>query len=382
MKKTAFKMPPWCPFCGQNIDKPQPPVQRKLGEFNVGSCQCGAVYTCDPTGHNVGAAMVEALVRACNDDWDLAWELGPEQDYLTGRIENYDEITHQVLDQKHIDGRYVRGVIYFVRLHKEIAEIAQRVAKKQPSKSAPLAPATASNLPAIEADRDPKRVRQKANKTMVRQLVEANNIDGLVDLVFDDVKALWFMQRLLYDPVEAKRWQAAHLIGQVCARFSTRQPGPVSDLLHRLFEASSDSAATHWGLVETIGAIIASRPDIFGAFTRHLLRYLGHPTTRNQVLWALGAIAEKRPDLVRSNSFYQLFPFLDSPDPVAKALTVILLGRIRATEVEQKIEALADIETSVTIYQNGQPQATTIATLCRQALDLIRTKEYPRERTQ
>ncbi|MEW6594006.1 MAG: DVU0298 family protein [Thermodesulfobacteriota bacterium] len=374
MKKPEFKMAPWCPFCGQTIGRPQPPVQRKLGEFNVGTCQCGAVYTCDPTGHNVGAAMVEALVYACNDDWDLAWELEPEKDYLTGRIENYDDQTHQVLDQKHIDGRYVRGVIYFVRLHnQEIAEIARRVAAKKAGTTAPT-PAPATDLPAMEPERDPKRLRKKASKANVRQLAEANNIDGLVDLLFDDVKTLWFMQRLLYDPDEARRWHVAHLIGQVCARFSTRHPGPVSDLMHRLFEASSDSAATHWGLVETIGAIIADRPDIFGAFTRHLLRYLDHPSTRNQVLWALGTIGEKRPDLVRNTPFYQLFSFLDSPDPVAKALAIRLMGRIKATEVTQKIEALADLDLPITIYENGQPQATTIATLCRQALGLIRSK--------
>ncbi len=56
----------------------------------LGRCQCGAVYASDETGHNVGAAMVEALVYACNDDWDLAWSLVPEDDYLTGRLENYD----------------------------------------------------------------------------------------------------------------------------------------------------------------------------------------------------------------------------------------------------------------------------------------------------
>lgn len=374
MKKSDFKMPPWCPFCGQTIGRPQPPVQRKLGEFNVGTCQCGAIYASDPTGHNVGAAMVEALVYACNDDWDLAWELVPEKDYLTGRVENYDEITHQVMDQKHIDGRFVRGVIYFVRLHKEIGEIAQRFAAQKTGQTESAAVATASDTLVIEPDRDPKRVRRKANKMLVRQLTEAGDLDALVDLLFDDVKTLWFMQRLLYDPDEAKRWQVAHSIGQVCARFSTRHPGPVSDLLHRLFEASTDSAATHWGLVETIGAIVAGRPDIFGAFTRHLLRYLDHATTRNQVLWALGTIAEQRPDLVRNTPFYPLFAYLDTPDPLTKALTIRLMGRIKATEVDQRIEAMAHLETPVTIYENGQPHATTIAALCHQALRLIRTE--------
>lgn len=372
MKKPDFKMPPWCPFCGQAIKKPQPPANRKLGEFNLGVCQCGAVYASDPTGHNVGAAMVEALVSACNDDWDLAWELLPEKDYLTGRIENYDEITHQVLDQKHLDGRFVRGVVYFVRLHRDIDAIAKRFTAKQVCHGEPAA-TTDNALPAVEPNRDPKRVKKRASKNMVRQLVEAGDLEQLVDLMFDDVKTLWFMQRLLYDPDEAKRWKVAHLIGRACARFSTRQPGPVSDLLHRLFEACSDSAATNWGLVATIGSVVAGRPDIFGAFTRHLLRYLDHPSTRNEVLWALGTIARTRPDLIRNTPVYRLFALLDDPAPLTRALTIRLMGHIKAGEVLRKIEPLADLATPVTVYEDGEPHHTTIAALADKAVQLIRT---------
>ncbi|HSR36862.1 MAG TPA: PBS lyase, partial [Desulfurivibrionaceae bacterium] len=91
-------------------------------------------------------------------------------------------------------------------------------------------------------------------------------------------------------------------------------------------------------------------------------------------LWALGTIAEKRPDLIRNTPFYQLFGFLDSPDPVAKALAIRLMGRIRATEVELRIAPLADLAIPVTIYEHGQPVTTTIGELCRQALGLIRSK--------
>ena len=80
------------------------------------------------------SAMVEPLVYACNDNWDFAWELMPEDDYLTGRIENYDEITHQVVDIKNIDGRPVRGVLYFVRLHTEIAEISRSCKQEKTSR--------------------------------------------------------------------------------------------------------------------------------------------------------------------------------------------------------------------------------------------------------
>ena len=177
-----------------------------------------------PTGHNVGAAMVEAMVYACNDDWDLAWDLMPEDDYLTGRLERYDEQTDQVIESGVLDGRTIRGVIYFVRLHKDIAEISARFKQKDEGKTAAQEAAAESVVPELEPARDPKRKKRKASKPEVRKLVEAEDLDALVDLAFDDIKVLWFMQRMLYDPDEASRWHTAHVIGQVCARLSTRQP--------------------------------------------------------------------------------------------------------------------------------------------------------------
>ncbi len=374
-KKGKFKTRPWCPFCGQTIGKPKAQLSRKLGEFTVGSCQCGAVYTSDPTGHNVGSAMVEAMVLACNDNWDLAWELMPEDDYLTGRLENYDEQTDQVVEGGYLDGRTIRGVIYFVRLHKEIAEITARFQNKQEGLITEENPADDGLLPELEPTRDPRRKRRKADKIVVRQMVTAGDIDGLVDLAFDDVKVLWFMQRLLYDPDEAKLWRTAHIIGQVCGRLSTRQPGSVSDLLHRLFEACSDSAATNWGLLETIGAIVAARADMFGAFTRHLLRYTGHPSTRNQVIWAFGTIAEKRPDLIRSTSFYQLLNLVEDSDPQLRGLMLRLLGRLRATESISAMERLVDDQAPVTYYENGTPVHTTVGEMANVAIRLTKSAQ-------
>jgi hypothetical protein len=375
MKKTKFKTRPWCPFCGQTIAKPKPPVNRKLGEFSVGSCQCGAVYTCDPTGHNVGAAMVEAMVYACSDDWDLAWELMPEDDYLTGRLEKYDEQTDQVVESGNLDGRLIRGMIYFVRLHRDIAEITDRFKQKQHGDQPNSHSSADDFLPELEPARNPKRKKRKTNKTQVRQLVESGDLDELVDLAFDDIKVLRFMQRLLYDPDETQRWRTAHLIGKVCARLSTRQPGSVSDLLHRLFEACTDSAATNWGLIETIGSVVAARPDIFGAFTRHLMRYVSHPSTRNQVIWAFGTIAEHRPDLIRNTTFYQLLHLLEEPEPELQGLMLRLLGRLQATESRSTIERLQENQAPLTYYEKGEPVTTTVGQMAVTAIDQIKQKK-------
>jgi hypothetical protein len=356
---------PWCPFCGMEVGRPSETVQRTMKEFPAGRCQCGAVYVSDATGHNIGAAMVECLVFACGDEWDLAWELIPEDDYLTGIVEDYDDVTHQVCPKRNLDGRAVRGILYFVRLHKDVAEIAARFAKKKEQEAQTAAEGA---LPLIEPARDPKRKKQVATKPFVRQLTEVGDVNALVDLSFDDKRTLRFLQKLLYEPLPEKRYQVAWLIGQVAARLSTREPAPVADMLHRLFEACSDSASMPWGMVEAIGAIIAARTDIYGAFTRHLLNFISDEGTREAALHGLAEIAAIRPDLVRRTPFYSLFPLLGHDSAIVRGLTARLMGRVKASEVIFQIMALQQDQSEVVIYQRGEPLRKTVAELAAEAV--------------
>jgi hypothetical protein len=365
---------PWCPFCGMDVGRPTEAAQRKMTEFPVGTCSCGAVYVCDTTGHNVGSAMVECLVYACNDEWDLAWELIPEDDYLTGRLEDYDDITHQIVPKRNLDGRAVRGVLYFVRLHKDVAEIAERFKEKkrqqeQQGEEPEGKPATPPEepLPAAVADSPPRRT----NKREVKSLVVKGDVGELAALCLADKRTLHFMQRLLYEPDPVKRYRIAWIIGQVCATVASRKPGPVADFLHRLFQACGDSAAMPWGMVETIGAIIAQRPDIYGAFTRHLLSFMGDASTQEAVLWGMGEIAASRPDLIRATPFYSTFHFLEHDNPSLRGLMVRLLGRIRAREALFQIMGLQHDNSELSFFDRGTVKTTTVAALAGEAIDRI-----------
>ena len=369
MSKAILKTRPWCPFCGQDVGRPQYPDKRKLGEFALGDCECGAVYASDPSGFNVGAAIVELLVHACGDNWDLAWDLLPEEDYLTGRIEDYDEVTHQVVEKRNLDGRIIRGVLYFIRMQEDLADLTTRF--KENEKSPAAKSAASAHKVQVEPAPDPQRIKKKANKNLVREMVQNRDADGLVALCFDDKKTLRLLLRQLYEPDEEKLWATARLIGEVCSRVATLKPGMVSDLLHLLFEACADSASSNWGAVETIGSIIAARPDIYGSFTRHLLAYIGDPSSQAQVLWALGSIAEKRPDLVRNTSFYQLIGLLDSPLALVKGYMLRLLGRLKAKEVASQIRMMQEDTTPLIIYENGLPVQTDVGTLAKEAVQLI-----------
>lgn len=373
MKNPENKTRPWCPFCGQDVGRPVEPVQRKMDEFKLGECQCGAVYTSDPTGFNVGAAMVECMVAACDDNIDLAFDLDPEKDYQDARLDNYDEVEHYVHELKNVDGRKVAGVLYFIRLNKDLADLSKNIEGQRVTKSKKIAQNAVKNfeLPPLEPQRDPQRQRKKARKKEVQQMVKAQDIDQLVDLAFDDGKTLRYMQRMLYDPLAEKRWLYAHIMGQVCARLSTRQPGMISDLLHRLFESCTDSAATHWGLIETIGSIIAARGDLYGGFARHLLLYRGVPETRVPVLWALGTIAETNPQVIRESPIYAIFDFVNHRDPYTRGHAIRLFGRVNAMEVRNNIADWQEDQNAVVVYENGLPEKTTVGALAQEAINFM-----------
>jgi hypothetical protein len=67
-----------CPFCDNFLARP---VDITSGTMDItgGICPCGAVYVFDRTGHNLGAAFMDALIFACKEDYDKALSLFPEE---------------------------------------------------------------------------------------------------------------------------------------------------------------------------------------------------------------------------------------------------------------------------------------------------------------
>jgi hypothetical protein len=128
-------------------------------------------------------------------------------------------------------------------------------------------------------------------------------------------------------------------------------------------------------MVETLGEVIAGRPDIFGAFTRHLLNYMGDSSTQSQVIWALSKIARVRPDLIRETPFYNLFHFMSHPDPGMGGRVARLLGRIKATEVASQLAALTDDMAELSIWEDAECVQYTVSDLAREAVARIQEGE-------
>lgn len=74
MRKKALQ----CPFCDNLLARPID-INSGTMELIGGICKCSAVYVLDRTGHNLGAAFMDALNFACKEDYDKALSLLPEE---------------------------------------------------------------------------------------------------------------------------------------------------------------------------------------------------------------------------------------------------------------------------------------------------------------
>lgn len=104
--------PVLCPFCRVEIPRPKA-LDGLWFEFDGGMCtRCGAFFAVDPTARNGGAVITQALVQACNGDWDKALGLGVGTDFEEAYLMHYDSYTHRLTATAF-------GTVYFVRLRPE-----------------------------------------------------------------------------------------------------------------------------------------------------------------------------------------------------------------------------------------------------------------------
>jgi hypothetical protein len=350
---------PTCPFCGMVIEKPGELETETQTEMPVGKCSCGAVYACDVTGHNLGTALVEALVFGCDGDWDLAWDLLPEEDYMEAQVNNYDLDTHLVIHGGVYQGRRIAGTLYFVRVYRDIPGVTEE-AKKGLDRVAAVSQRSSRK----------KRERKALSKKEVAAFVEAYDLNPLLDVAKEDKRIIRDLQRLIYSVDKLLRLRATDALGKVSGVIAEYDPGAISKLLQRLFSASADTAASSWGCLDAIGEIISNSPEQFGGYMPQLYQFAGDRDLLAEVLRALGNIGDKRPDLMRKKAFH-FVPLLQDPEPEIRGYAAILLGNLGAHEAKDDLTRLEEDSAGLEVYRNGQLEKQTVGQLASEALNKL-----------
>jgi len=356
MGRKPFEKPT-CPFCGLNLERPKELQTRMPGEMPVGSCACGAVYAYDATGHNLGTAMVDALVFGCNGDWDLAWDLLPEEDYLEKQVKNYDLDTHLIFPGGAYEGRQVAGTLFFIRLHRDVREVTQEGALRRLE--------SATQVPQKSAVT--KRTGKSFSKKEVEAWVKEYKLDALLSIAEKDPRIIRDLQRLLYFPEKGLRRRSAEILGKVSVLIAQKNPGTISKLLQGLFTALTDTAASSWGSIDAIGEIICHSPKQFAGYMPQLYQFVKDRALLPDILRALGKIAAKRPDLIQKKSFY-FIPLLQDRNPEIRGYAAVLLGNLGTQEAKDDLTKLRKDDAVLEIYEDGKLEKRTIGQLASEAL--------------
>ena len=351
---------PTCPFCGMFIEKPKELSTRMPGEMPVGSCSCGAVYACDETGHNLGSAMLEALLFGCNMDTDLAWGILPEEDYIEEIVEKYDYINHLIVPGGSLESRRISGALYFIRMHNDVQEVTSQGVQKKLDRATPVIP----------KQQRKQTIKKPLSKNELEELVKEFRTDPILSVAGEDKKLIWNLQRLLYSGDNLFRKRAAEIIGQVSAIIAETNPGIISKLLQRLFTSIVDTAAFTWGAFEAIGEIISHKPNMFAGYIPQLYQFLADETRRAQVVQTIARIANARPDLIRNTTFH-FIPLLQDSDPLIRGYTALLLGNLGASEAQEDLKNLLKDSHEIDIYEDGDLKKKTVAQVALEAINKL-----------
>ncbi|MBW2015464.1 MAG: HEAT repeat domain-containing protein [Deltaproteobacteria bacterium] len=351
---------PKCPFCGIPLERPKELPARMPNEMPVGSCSCGAVYAFDVTGHNLGTAMIEALVFGCNGDWDLAWGLLPEEDYREKIIEHYDIESHLIVHGGAYQGRRILGTLYFIKIHEDVLEVTRDGLKKNLERS----------TPAVKEYPAGKTRARPLGKREVEDLVKNYRFEPLLKAAATDRRLLRHLQRLLYTVDTLLRYRAADALGQVSARIAETNPGAVSRLLQGFLTSLSDTAASSWGALDAIGEIIRNSPERFAGFVPQLFSFLKDRTLLPQVLRALEMIATASPAILRGKAFY-FIPLLQDPEPAVRGYAALFLGGLGAAEAREELTSLLEDPVPLEIYRNGRIMKKTVGQLASESLEKL-----------
>jgi hypothetical protein len=358
MRSSVELKDPKCPFCYHKIEQPKELRERKIVEFPIGVCKnCGAVYAYDVTGHNMGAAFIEALLFACNDDDYLAFSLSYGEDYVDAVIGPYDIITNKILSEKKYEDRYIRGVLLFVKLIQEFQEVAGEKVKKRIETALPVS--------------EKKKMRsEKFSREKVQGYVSDNNIAELIALAEEDSRVLSELQRMLYTPDENSRWRIIEIFGQVCGKVGKKRPDVVSKFLSRLLESAKYPGASAWGALEAGGTIISTNPDLFGEYGEAVLSFLTDKNYWKEATWAIGRIAAAKPKLVKY-AFKALRSFLDEQEPALRGYAAWALGNLGYDDVIEDLKKLETDDEKLSIFRNSELGETTVAQLSKEAMEKL-----------
>jgi hypothetical protein len=190
----------------------------------------------------------------------------------------------------------------------------------------------------------------------------------------------------LLEPDALVRWRAASAFGTVVARLFEAKPEDARQLMRQfMWRLNEESGNVAWGVPEAFGEILAAQPALAREFHRVLASYIHERDCktgdnylelcplRRGVYWALGRLAEARPELAVP-ALEDLIAALSGDDPESRGLAAWAMGALlplagdRHEAARAGLAALEADAASFDFYSHGRLARRSVSDLAREAL--------------
>lgn len=352
------KYPPECPFCGRYIIRPET-TMTGFGEVLSGKCICGAVYVCDPTGHNTGEAYMEALAMA-KGDWDIGL-IGEDEDYQIEDMD-YDLKNHVRLYSTGMGE--ARGKLVFIKLKNPETAHAQGLVK-------------GGHKTVSEETREAGGMIEKGDlKGRIKNALKMRSYKEIAEIAKRDKGVIRRLISLTYDKEDVMSWRAIEAIGIVAAElFKHRMDVVVRDTIRRLlWSMGEESGGIGWSAAEMLGEIIRSNPDEFSDIIPIVWSFRDEEMFRAGTVWAMGRIAEVRPDRV-DFILNDLGPMLADSNPFVRGYAVWVVGILKAQSLLPDAQKLLSDQSIINFYRNGEIIKMSVGEIVKEAMNKIVYKQ-------
>ena len=176
---------------------------------------------------------------------------------------------------------------------------------------------------------------------------------------------------------EKTKWNAVSAMGATVARLADQDLEAARIVMRRfMWNLNDESGGIGWGTPEAMAECLTRHEGLAQEYTKILVSfmredgfYLELPALQRGLMWGMGRLAPVRPELLRAwNAPRYLLPYLDSEDPIVRALAARALGQLGVVAAAAKIKQFPCDTTEFSLYTEQRLATVTTGQLARAAL--------------
>jgi hypothetical protein len=200
------------------------------------------------------------------------------------------------------------------------------------------------------------------------KLLEESDHQALADYSKNDPGLFRTLISLAYDKTTLISWRSIEAVGIFAAEMAKTNPDKLRNLAQRLlWMLREESGNNPWSVPDMLGEMVRNNPDQLADFAPIIASFHEEEILRNGVLRAMVRIGGMRPDLVAGQQML-VRDYLGHTDATARAYAILLAGILKQKDLLDALQPLAEDNTEVKLYEDGEIWTFRISELVRKTL--------------